>query len=221
MDLICAMWIAPERGKLDWSMIQFQNFLGVKQSEANSLWHELTSSGVADMKADKKTHRVTVMSRRMLREENQRNQARLRQSRKRHADNSDSSRLIYQKSEVRSHIKNKIPPSLEGIKSSQLLSDMIFHNNPNRTAPTKAILMQWAFEADRINRIDKHEWKEIQELLEWSQRDPFWKTNILSMAKFRKQWNQLSMQKEKGHGKQKGSQGIESLKSWGKRVPKP
>lgn len=141
MDLICAMWIAPERGKLDWSMIQFQNFLGVKQSEANSLWHELTSSGVADMKADTKAHRVTVMSRRMLREEHQRNQARLRQSRKRHAVNSDSSRLIYQKSEVRSHIKNKIPPSPDAVKSSQLLSDMIFENNPNRTAPTKSILM--------------------------------------------------------------------------------
>jgi hypothetical protein len=121
-----------------------------------------------------------------------------------------------------SKVRIKSQPSPEGRRSAQVLSDKIFENHPSRTAPTEAVLMEWSREADRIYRIDKHGWEEILSLIEWSQSDPFWKTNILGMPKFRKQWNQLTAHRNRGgeHG-EKGQQGINTLKDWSKRVPKP
>lgn len=93
--------------------------------------------------------------------------------------------------------KEEIPLPQEAIQLSQFLSDRIFENFPKRTPPTEAQLAEWAREADRINRIDGHAWAEIDGLLDWSQGDQFWKSNILSMQKFRKQWNQLLAQRER------------------------
>jgi hypothetical protein len=99
-------------------------------------------------------------------------------------------------------IKNKSPRSeklpAEAIELAQLLSDKIFENTPNRTPPTEAQLNSWAVEADKINRIDRHPWPEIRTLLVWAQADPFWKSNILSMSKFREQWNQLLSKSQNG-----------------------
>lgn len=116
-------------------------------------------------------------------------------------------------------IKNKSQPSFEGTKMAQTLSDKISENFPNRTLPTPAQFKSWAGEADRINRIDKHPWPEVLTLLEWSQADPFWKSNILSMSKFRQQWTQLLAKQAQGadNGKRKGSQGLDTLKAWGER----
>lgn len=93
--------------------------------------------------------------------------------------------------------KKEIPLPLEATELSQLLSDRIFENFPKRTAPTEVQLTEWAREADRIRRIDGHSWAEIRSLLGWSQGDQFWRSNILSMQKFRKQWNQLLAQRER------------------------
>jgi len=42
-------------------------------------------------------------------------------------------------------------------------------------------------------------------MIEWSQRDDFWKTNILCMSKLRKQFDQLTMKMKRGknHGTHK------------------
>jgi hypothetical protein len=87
--------------------------------------------------------------------------------------------------------KIRVAPPQEALELAQLLSDKIFENIPERTPPTQPQLLGWAYEAERIYRIDGHPWDKIRELLLWSQRDDFWRANILSMSKFRKQWNQL------------------------------
>jgi hypothetical protein len=127
IDLLCAMWVAPERGKLDWTQDQFEHFLGLDYMEATEIWNELIASGIGEFEfhegpprgggggvpiSRNSTSRVTVMSRRMYRENTERNQARERQSRKRHGPVTQMSRGIYQKSEVRSHISEEDPPSV-------------------------------------------------------------------------------------------------------------
>ena len=103
--------------------------------------------------------------------------------------------LIKKKSKIR------VAPPSEAIELAQILSDKIFENFPDRTPPTQSQLLAWACEADCLCRLDGHPWDKIRELLLWSQQDGFWKSNILSMAKFRKQWNSLLAQKERsGHG---------------------
>jgi hypothetical protein len=62
---------------------------------------------------------------------------------------------------------------------------------PNCTAHSETTLQNWAADFDKCNRLDKHGWEDINEVLQFSQSDPFWSTNILSAGKFRKQYTQL------------------------------
>ena len=115
IDLLCAAWEAPERGKLQWTWQAFTRFVGLetKPKEAVTLWEELRLSGVGTFDYNKEANLVTIMSRRIIREEHERNQGRERQSRKRHAPVTEESRGIYQKSEVRDQnlkIKNEATP---------------------------------------------------------------------------------------------------------------
>lgn len=50
---------------------------------------------------------------------------------------------------------------------------------------------KWATEIDRLIRIDKREAVEIEKVIIWCQEDSFWKSNILSAPKLRKQFPQL------------------------------
>ena len=62
---------------------------------------------------------------------------------------------------------------------------------PNKKAADEVTLQKWADAFDKTNRINGYEWDLIGEVLEFSQEDDFWKTNILSGDKFRKQFDQL------------------------------
>ena len=82
-------------------------------------------------------------------------------------------------------------PSDQALSLATKLRDSLLANFPNSIPPPVAALRQWAYEIDKLNRLDGKTWEQIEWLLAWSQKDPFWSANIQSGAKFRKQWNQL------------------------------
>lgn len=53
---------------------------------------------------------------------------------------------------------------------------------------------QWAEDIGKINRLDKRTHKQIEWMVRWAQKDDFWKKNILSPSKLRKQFNKLVVQ---------------------------
>lgn len=55
-------------------------------------------------------------------------------------------------------------------------------------------LQSWAKEFNKMVRLDKYDFDEMLEVLQFSQTDEFWKKNILSAAKFRKQYLTLLAQ---------------------------
>jgi hypothetical protein len=107
IDLICALWVAPERGKIVWTFEAVENFTGRDEMESAAILSELHDTGVADVKFDYVKRYVTLMSRRMMREESVRNQTRKRVERFRNAGVTQKKRRILQKSEVRSHISEE------------------------------------------------------------------------------------------------------------------
>ena len=124
MDLLCAMWVAPERGKLEWTMDQLTNFLGCSAELSTSIIDELMKSGVGVFVTDGNGN-VTVKSRRMQREESQRKQLRARVQRHRNASCNASvtekKRRIFQKPYIRSHIseeEDKIAARLHKTKAA-------------------------------------------------------------------------------------------------------
>lgn len=80
------------------------------------------------------------------------------------------------------------PDSPEMILSELLLQKILLHlphfKNPN--------LQRWASQMDAILRIDGRDPPELKAVIEFAQSDPFWKTNILSVEKLRKQYDQLN-----------------------------
>ena len=93
------------------------------------------------------------------------------------------------------HIVKYHPKSL---KLAKLLYELIKQDNP--AWYVKPNWDNWAEDIDKLNRIDNRTFEQIEWMINWCQQDPFWKQNILSPAKLRKQFNQLVI---KAKGKQK------------------
>lgn len=78
----------------------------------------------------------------------------------------------------------------EGIEiklAKELYSD-INENNPGCKKPN---LQTWAKNIDMMLRIDKRNVEDIRKIINFSQHDSFWKSNILSTAKLREKFDQL------------------------------
>ncbi|ATO28656.1 Replication protein O [Bacillus atrophaeus] len=74
------------------------------------------------------------------------------------------------------------------MENAEYLFKEIFKNNPDAKKPN---LEKWANEFRLIRERDKRTDKQIKYLINWSQQDSFWKTNILSPASLRKQFDRL------------------------------
>jgi len=78
---------------------------------------------------------------------------------------------------------------------AMLLSVRIHENLPGSKTPTEAILQRWADTTRKIHDLDERPLDEARDLLLWSQQDTFWQSVILSMDKFRDQYDQIAAQR--------------------------
>jgi len=87
--------------------------------------------------------------------------------------------------------KQKQPPSYppEAITLCNLLAELMVQNGAKKPTVTEL----WLGEMERLHRIDGRDWDDIEAVMRWSQEDGFWRTNILSPAKLRKQFDQLRL----------------------------
>jgi hypothetical protein len=86
--------------------------------------------------------------------------------------------------------------SPDAAKLCDLLADLIEANGSKRPVVGE----RWLREADRMLRIDARPMDEAESLIRWCQADGFWRANILSMVKFRPQYDQLRLQKQRSNG---------------------
>ena len=79
---------------------------------------------------------------------------------------------------------------------ASLMADLMIQNNPNnislQNGKRESAIVRWSEDFDKLSRIDKRSWSEIEQVLRFSQADDFWKSNILSGATLRKQWDKLT-----------------------------
>jgi len=103
---------------------------------------------------------------------------------------SDKGRPSVEQGQIRERMYNKtfLSDSIE-IRLSELLLNRILTRNQNHKRPD---LQTWAKDIDLMIRIDKRTPEDIRRVIEWCQEDTFWQSNILSTAKLRKQFDQLS-----------------------------
>ena len=73
---------------------------------------------------------------------------------------------------------------------AKLLFDKILENNPDHKRPN---LQKWADDVRLMMERDNRTEEQIRYLIEWAQNDSFWKRNILSIAKLREKFDQLTL----------------------------
>lgn len=89
--------------------------------------------------------------------------------------------------------RSKLKFETHHLRLAELLYKQIQSNLPNFKEPN---LEMWANEFRLIMERDKREGEEIQKLIIKSQSDDFWKKNILSPSKLRKQYDRLVIEFE-------------------------
>jgi hypothetical protein len=78
------------------------------------------------------------------------------------------------------------------LKLCYRLAELMVENDPK--AKPKPSSVGWMDAAEKLMRIDERHFEECMAVLEWSQRNEFWKANVLSMPKFREKYPTLRAQ---------------------------
>lgn len=80
------------------------------------------------------------------------------------------------------------------------LAKWIVHNGSR----TPAVSEKWRTEARLLIDRDRRPLDEITRIIDWCQKDQFWKGNILSMPKFREKYDRLRIAAGNEQGRQNG-----------------
>lgn len=91
--------------------------------------------------------------------------------------------------------------SSEIIRMADRLKFLILQNNPGAKTPTD--LTKWQSDFDKMKRLDNRTDEQIYAVMEFSQKDSFWKSNILSAGKLREKFDTLLLQKDRPKPQQK------------------
>ena len=88
----------------------------------------------------------------------------------------------------------------EDIRLTQLLIDLMVKNNPNSSIIRRLTPKRqegWIDECRKLREIDERTPEQIEQIIIFSQNDPFWKSNILSIVKLREKFDQLWLKAKK------------------------
>lgn len=97
------------------------------------------------------------------------------------------------------------------LENAKLLFELMLLNNPSAKEPN---LEKWANDFRLMREKDNRTDEQIKYLINWTQKDDFWSTNILSPAKLRKQFDALvvKIKKEKSKTQPKVVKGKKELR---------
>lgn len=97
------------------------------------------------------------------------------------------------------------PVSIENAERlCQVLGQGMVDNDPKARLPqTDKQKRAWVIDMEKINRLDERPWSEIEAVIVWCQQDDFWRSNILSPSKLRKQFPKLLLGMNRKPGKSK------------------
>ena len=112
--------------------------------------------------------------------------------------NNISSSQIFEQSKINDNgIKNKkiFEADSDPYLLAKFLENNITENNP-KFPQSESQRQRWAKDFDLMIRRDKIDADDIAKVIEWSQRDNFWRSNILSGKKLREKYQQLKMRME-------------------------
>lgn len=185
--------VTIHRGQVATSYESLANALGLSIQNVRTAIAHLKSTGELTSKAYSKFQVLTIVSWYLYQCEltgkltgNQ--QATNNNQRSKEVKNNNLSSELSDESADKSKTKKTFEHDETPYKAARWLADQIEARMPTCKKYTENQLQAWALDFDRCNRLDGHNWTEINDVLAFSQSDSFWKQNILSGGKFRKQY---------------------------------
>lgn len=93
------------------------------------------------------------------------------------------------------NLKKSISKDSDAYKAAEYMATKILRHTPGfpqlKNNKREATLQRWAEDIDKLLRLDKPDFNEFKQVLQYSQTDDFWKRNILSGKKLREQYGTL------------------------------
>ncbi len=131
------------------------------------------------------------------------------------ADDSKCPRNPIQSNPIRNPIQSntsEVKPSDAAMGLAVKLKNLILANNPKAKTPQS--LPGWAREIDKMMRLDKRTEEEVAAIIEFSQQDQFWRSNILGANSLRDKYDRLYLKM-----KEKQNAGAQTNRGNIKRLP--
>jgi hypothetical protein len=95
------------------------------------------------------------------------------------------------------HVPDSKAPKETSQAAKNLCSQLFRHITSRKQNFRTPNLRQWEADMDKILRLDCRDEEALAEVIDWCQQDDFWKDNILSPAKLRKQLDKLELRMAK------------------------
>lgn len=122
-------------------------------------------------------------------------------------NNSDKSQA------TRHHTQQKFADDSVEMQLAMYLFSKIKENNPDHKKLTDSQKQKWADHIRLMIERDKRTPQQIHNMIDWCQADDFWKTNILSTAKLRKQYDAMKVKANSNYRK-RGTIRREPIPGW-------
>jgi hypothetical protein len=106
---------------------------------------------------------------------------------------SESKESLHNKDFISTTNNNNISDDIISL-TNFLYQEIKSNTNPPCYQNKMPDLVKWAADIEKLHRIDGQPIDEIKKVIFWTVRDNFWKTNILSAAKFREKYDTLFLQ---------------------------
>ena len=177
------------------SNAHFAEFFGITKGRCTQIIKSLEKKGLVTIKLEREGKNVSKRIIKVVRKLNtlvSKLNTSLSETKRPYLENDEGSNTSTSNT-VSSTSRSKLKFETHHLKLAELLYKQIQNNSPNHKEPD---LEKWANEFRLIMERDEREGKEIQNLIIKTQKDDFWKKNILSPSKLRKHYDRLVIEFE-------------------------
>ena len=182
------------------SNAHFAEFFGITKGRCTQIIKSLEKKGLVTIKLEREGKNVSKRIIKVVRKLNtlvSKLNTPLSETKHPYLENDEGSNTSTSNT-VSSTSRSKLKFETQHFKLAELLYKQIQNNSPNYPEPD---LEKWANEFRLMMERDKRDGKEIQDLIIKTQSDNFWKKNILSPGKLRKQYDRLVLEFEDSNKK--------------------
>ena len=177
------------------SNAHFAEFFGITKGRCTQIIKSLEKKGLVTIKLEREGKNVSKRIIKVVRKLNtlvSKLNTPLSETKHPYLENDEGSNTSTSNT-ISSTSRSKLKFETHHLKLAELLYKQIQNNLPNAKEPE---LDKWANEFRLMMERDKRDGEEIQDLIIKTQNDNFWKKNILSPSKLRKQYDRLVMEFE-------------------------